>query len=313
MIELFSANTPNGKKISIMLEEIGYDYKVTKIDIDNREQFKPEFKKISPLSKIPIIIDHKKNQTIFESGAILIYLAEESGKFYDKKNRIRINQWLMVQMSYVGPMLGQHHQFHHYNPGKSKFGEERYFKITKKIYQDLNNRLENLNKVNSKQIIIFKQLLFYYKFDLHHNAMTWYGSKGCLKKDLLTFNWLRNIKNKTYNFWRIDTFFSKNKYMNVKIIENGGWHFTNIKSPEDIHMKLSNYGEHNEFEMSGIDLAKMSKLVKEKKVYFNHNLDKSNPNKYSYGHELVKINKNLLPKFLVDNYLKFNDWFEYKL
>ena len=173
--------------------------------------------------------------------------------------------------------------------------------------------LENLNKVNSKQIIIFKQLLFYYKFDLHHNAMTWYGSKGCLKKDLLTFNWLRNIKNKTYNFWRIDTFFSKNKYMNVKIIENGGWHFTNIKSPEDIYMKLSNYGEHNEFEMSDIDLAKMSKLVKEKKVYFNHNLDKSNPNKYSYGHELVKINKNLLPKFLVDNYLKFKDWFEYKL
>ena len=173
--------------------------------------------------------------------------------------------------------------------------------------------LENLNKVNSKQIIIFKQLLFYYKFDLHHNAMTWYGSKGCLKKDLLTFNWLRNIKNKTYNFWRIDTFFSKNKYMNVKIIENGGWHFTNIKSPEDIHMKLSNYGEHNEFEMSDIDLAKMSKLVKEKKVYFNHNADKSNPNKYSYGHELVKINKNLLPKFLVDNYLKFKDWFEYKL
>jgi beta-1,4-mannosyl-glycoprotein beta-1,4-N-acetylglucosaminyltransferase len=173
--------------------------------------------------------------------------------------------------------------------------------------------LENLNKVNSKQIIIFKQLLFYYKFDLHHNAMTWYGSKGCLKKDLLTFNWLRNIKNKTYNFWRIDTFFSKNKYMNVKIIENGGWHFTNIKSPEDIHMKLSNYGEHNEFEMSDIDLAKMSKLVKEKKVYFNHTVDKSNPNKYSYGHELVKINKNLLPKFLVDNYLKFKDWFEYKL
>ena len=173
--------------------------------------------------------------------------------------------------------------------------------------------LENLDIVNSKQIIIFKQLLFYYKFDLHHNAMTWYGSKGCLKKDLLTFNWLRNIKNKTYNFWRIDTFFSKNKYMNVKIIENGGWHFTNIKSPEDIHMKLSNYGEHNEFEMSDIDLAKMSKLVKEKKVYFNHNVDKSNPNKYSYGHELVKINKNLLPKFLVDNYLKFKDWFEYKL
>ena len=142
MIELFSANTPNGKKISVMLEEIGYDYKVTKIDINNREQFKPEFKKISPLSKTPIIIDHKKNQTIFESGAILIYLAEESGKFYDKKNRIRINQWLMAQMGTIGPMLGQHHQFHHYNPGKSQFGEERFFKIAKRLYGELDERLD---------------------------------------------------------------------------------------------------------------------------------------------------------------------------
>ena len=124
-----------------MLEEIGYDYKITKIDIDKGEQFKPKFKKISPLSKIPVIIDHKKNQTIFESGAILIYLAEESGKFYDRTNRIKINQWLMTQMSYVGPMLGQHHQFHHYNQGKSEFGEKRYFKISKRIYEELDERL----------------------------------------------------------------------------------------------------------------------------------------------------------------------------
>jgi len=141
VIELFSANTPNGKKISIMLEEIGYEYKVTKVDINKEEQFKSEFKKISPFSKIPVIIDHKRNQTIFESGAILIYLAELSEKFYDKKNRTEINQWLMAQMGYVGPMLGQHHQFHHYNPGKSKFGEERYFKISKRIYGELDERL----------------------------------------------------------------------------------------------------------------------------------------------------------------------------
>ena len=137
MIELFSENTPNGKKISIMLEEIGYDYKVTKIDISNDEQFKPEFKKISPFSKIPVITDHKNNKTIFESGAILIYLGELSGKFYDKENRTNINQWLMAQMGYIGPMLGQHHQFHHYNPGKSEFGEERYFKISKRIYSEV--------------------------------------------------------------------------------------------------------------------------------------------------------------------------------
>ena len=141
MIELFSATTPNGKKISIMLEEIGYDYKVTKVDLDKGEQFKSDFRKISPFSKIPVIIDHKNNQTIFESGAILIYLADQSGKFYNQNNRLEINQWLMAQMGYVGPMLGQHHQFHHYNPGKSKFGEERFFKISKRIYEELNERL----------------------------------------------------------------------------------------------------------------------------------------------------------------------------
>ena len=124
-----------------MLEEIDYDFKVTKIDINNGEQFKEDFKKISPFSKIPAIIDHKNNKTIFETGAILIYLAEQSEKFYNKDERLEINQWLMAQMSYVGPMLGQHHQFHHYNPGKSQFGEERYFKISKRIYNELDARL----------------------------------------------------------------------------------------------------------------------------------------------------------------------------
>ena len=142
MIELFSADTPNGKKISIMLEEIGYEYKVTKLDLRNKDQFKPEFVDISPFSKIPVITDHDNKESVFESGAILIYLAEKSGKFYDKVERLKINQWLMAQMGTIGPMIGQHHQFHHYNPGKSEFGEERYFKITKRIYQELENRLK---------------------------------------------------------------------------------------------------------------------------------------------------------------------------
>ena len=126
-----------------MLEEINFDYKVTKVNLLEGEQFKLEFKKISPFSKIPVIIDHDNNrEPIFESGAILMYLGEKSNKFYEKKNRLKINQWLMGQMGYIGPMIGQHHQFHHYNPGKSEFGEERYFKITKAIYSDLNERLE---------------------------------------------------------------------------------------------------------------------------------------------------------------------------
>ena len=124
-----------------MLKEIKFDYKVTKINIFKDEQFKPDFKKISPFSKIPVIIDHEAKVSLFESGAILIYLAEKSGKFYNKNQKTIINQWLMGQMSYVGPMLGQHHQFHHYNPGKSEFGEKRYFKISKRIYKELDDRL----------------------------------------------------------------------------------------------------------------------------------------------------------------------------
>jgi len=142
VIELFSADTPNGKKISIMLEEIEFDYKVTSISLSANDQLKPEFKKISPFGKIPVIKDHDNNETIFESGAILIYLGEKSKKFYDEKDKLVINQWLMAQMGLVGPMIGQHHQFHHYNPGKSEFGEQRYFKIAKRIYGELDARLK---------------------------------------------------------------------------------------------------------------------------------------------------------------------------
>ena len=144
MIELLTANTPNGKKISIMLEEIKFQFKVTKINIYKDEQFKPEFVKLSPFKKIPVIIDHKNKISLFESGAILIYLGEKSGMFYNKEERTTINQWLMGQMAYVGPLLGQHHQFHHYNPGKSEFGEQRYFKIAKQIYNDLDERLSEV-------------------------------------------------------------------------------------------------------------------------------------------------------------------------
>ena len=126
-----------------MLEEIGFNYKVTKIDISKGEQFNPEFKNISPFNKTPVIIDHENGKSIFQSGAILIYLGEKSGKFYNTKDRTEINQWLMAQMGNVGPMIGQHHQFHHFNSGKSKFAEDKFFEQAKRIYKDLEERLSN--------------------------------------------------------------------------------------------------------------------------------------------------------------------------
>ena len=145
MIELLTADTPNGKKISIMLEEIKFDYKVTKINILKDEQFKPEFKKLSPFRKIPVIIDHDNKTSLFESGAILIYLGEKSGKLYDKDQRTVINQWLMGQMAYVGPMLGQHHQFHHYNPGKSELVKKDILKFQKEFTKNSMKGYQSLN------------------------------------------------------------------------------------------------------------------------------------------------------------------------
>ena len=125
-----------------MLEEIGFEYAVKKMDLSKGDQFKEDFKKISPFSKIPAIIDHSNNkESVFESGAILIYLAEKSGKFYEKKNKLKIDQWLMAQMGSIGPFIGQYHFFYKFNKGLSEVSEKRYFEMTKKVYEVLENHL----------------------------------------------------------------------------------------------------------------------------------------------------------------------------
>ena len=137
-----------------MLEEINFEYKVVPLSLEKGDQFKSEYKKISPFNKIPVIKDHENNKSIFESGAILIYLGEKSGKFYPEENKLDINQWLMAQMGLIGPMIGQHHQFHYYHQGKSQWGEERYFKITKRIYEDLEFRLAQSKYLAGEQYSI---------------------------------------------------------------------------------------------------------------------------------------------------------------
>ena len=141
MIDLYSSATPNGRKISIMLEELGVQYNAIHIDLEKKEQFSDFFSKISPSNKIPVIVDNDKGNTVFESGAILLYLAEKYDKFLNKNYYWEIVQWLFFQMSYVGPMLGQAHQYLFYNPGKSKFAEEKSKGYTKHVYQILDERL----------------------------------------------------------------------------------------------------------------------------------------------------------------------------
>lgn len=144
MIDLYTWTTPNGRKVSIMLEEIGLPYTVHAIDIGKDDQFKPEFLKISPNNKIPAIVDRDNNFSLFESGAILMYLAEKTGKLMpeDLQARYRVIEWLMWQMGGVGPFLGQVHHFVKFNKGKAPYAEERYAKEAHRLYGVLNKQLE---------------------------------------------------------------------------------------------------------------------------------------------------------------------------
>ena len=160
MIELFYASTPNGRKISIMLEETKIKYKITPINLSKDEQLKPGFLKINPYGKIPAIIDHEKNLVLIESGAILIYLARKRNQFLPKKNEIRIFEWLMFQISNVGPTLGQLHHYSHFNPGKSLYSEERFFKGALKVYAALNNQLKKNKYIAGEEYSIADISLF---------------------------------------------------------------------------------------------------------------------------------------------------------
>jgi len=141
MIDLYSSPTPNGRKISIMLEELKVKYNSIFINLEEKEQFSDDFSKISPANKVPVIVDKDNNQTVFESGAILLYLAKKYNRFLNEDNYWEIIQWVFFQMAYVGPMLGQAHQYLFYNPGKSKFAEEKSKGYAKHIYEILDKRL----------------------------------------------------------------------------------------------------------------------------------------------------------------------------
>jgi len=147
MIDLYSSATPNGRKITILLEELGIDYNPININLNKKEQFTENFSSISPTNKIPVILDKENNQIIFESGAILLYLAKKYNKFLDQKNYWDIIQWLFFQMAYVGPMLGQAHQYLFYHKGKSKFAEQRSKVYTTHVYEILNERLSKNNYI----------------------------------------------------------------------------------------------------------------------------------------------------------------------
>ena len=172
------------------------------------------------------------------------------------------------------------------------------------------DEIPNLEKFTYKsKITIFEQKIFYYKLNLLHENFKWYGSKITKKKHLLSPQWLRNVKSKKYPFWRIDIFLSKTKYNNINFIKDGGWHFTNIKSPKDIHFKFSNFAHHLEYEESNLKIEDLEKMIKERKISYNHSLDKRG-NKWNSSISLKKVGDEFLPDYLNKNKSKYKIWFD---
>ncbi len=160
-----------------------------------------------------------------------------------------------------------------------------------------------------KKINLFIQKIFYYKLNLMQPDLNWIGSRACKKKYLISPQWLRNIKDRPYPYWRIDALLSKKKYWSVNLIPNGGWHFTNIKSPEDIHFKLSNFLHHVEFEYSKLTISDMASMIKNKVIAYDHSVDKTK-DKYSGKQKLTKVSDEVLPEYVNINKDKYKEWLD---
>jgi beta-1,4-mannosyl-glycoprotein beta-1,4-N-acetylglucosaminyltransferase len=170
--------------------------------------------------------------------------------------------------------------------------------------------LENLNFSNIKnKIIIFQQKMFYYKINLLYENFIWHGTKACKKKHLISPQWLRNIKAKNYPLWRLDLFFSNKKYTDLFFVNNGGWHFTYLKTPEQLYKKLINFAHHFEFEKSGLNIKDIKRLINEKKIIYDHGIDQKKY-KWSGNKKLNKVDNTYLPKYITSNLDKYKDWLD---
>ena len=225
----------------------------------------------------------------------LIYEMKDGNKFEDEKN-IRNNAIKRIA-----------HQRNILLDGISEASENDLI-----LYSD-NDEIPNFENFNESflknKILMFKQKIFYYKFNLYYDRYDWYGTKGCKKKDLISFDWLRNIKTKKYPFYRVDTYFSKIKYQNVRLINDGGWHFTQLKNPNDIYEKITNDEHHDEFQKTNINIADIEDMVKRKIIKYDH-LANSSENKYDNEFKLKKIEMNLMPKYIQENKDKYKNWID---
>tara|TARA_Y100000590_G_scaffold406501_1_gene495852 strand:+ start:1420 stop:2316 length:897 start_codon:yes stop_codon:yes gene_type:complete len=177
------------------------------------------------------------------------------------------------------------------------------------------DEIPNLKNIDLKKIknklVFFKQDMMYYKFNLKYDNFVWVGSKACKKKDLISPQWLRSIKDRNYPWWRFDTFFSKLKYTDIKFIEEGGWHFSYIKTPDLIEKKLRSYLHHREYDLNPIGIEGIKKMIENKTAIYNLKHDQRSLNKIGSGAKLTKVNLDILPEYISSNKEKFNEWLDY--
>ena len=176
------------------------------------------------------------------------------------------------------------------------------------------DEIPNLNKIDLKKIknklVFFKQDMMYYKFNLKYENFTWIGSRACKKKNLISPQWLRNIKNKNYPWWRLDTYFSNLKHTNIKFVEEDGWHFSYIKTPDLIEKKLKSYLHHREYDLNPIGIDGIKKMIENKTAIYNLKQDQRSLNKIGSGEKLSKVDFANLPEYISSNKEKFNEWIE---
>ena len=278
-------NILNERVDKFIIAEAKYSHSGEKKKLNFNISKFPEFKK----KIIYLVIENEPNEVKYR---------KKDNIMLEKKTDMRMNSILRIA-----------HQRNKLIDCLSEANDEDYI-----FYSD-NDEIPNFAKVNlennKSKIIIFKQKLFYYKFNLLCDWVDWYGTKGCKKKSLQSFSWLREIKAKKYPFIRIDTFFSSNKYMDLKIINNGGWHFSRLMSPQDMQIKLTNSEDHYEFKLEKIKLSYIEDLVKRKVIEYDH---KAKTTDYKFGKEfkLKTLPMEYMPLFLRQNVNKYSEWFDFE-
>ena len=276
-------NVLNSYVTKFIITEATYTHngspKKLKFDINNFEKFKDKIEYIVVDNQPPNISEISKDDSLEKKGQKLIL----NGYARDNYQRNKLEDGILK-------------------------ADDNDLIIVSDLDEIPNLKNVNFNSIKNK-LIQFKQKMFYYKLNLYYPEFDWFGSKACRKKHLISPQWLRNIKSKKYSRLRLDLIFNKKKYSDIFYVLNGGWHFTCIRTPEDLEHKLKNFAHHYEYEESGLKIEDLKKLISEKRVMYDHNVDQTGY-KWSGKSKLIKVSDSELPEYICLNKKNFKEWLD---